>query len=224
MGSRSYAGDDSDKRSLNPLTGASKAKPITVFKRRIRYHWPFAIPAFIVLLAFLVTITFVITVCWTNRFGLGSIREALHRTSMGRILGELLFPEIASSSSSPRLEKTNAWIRNVGLLEVDFSKGYPARGEEDDERSQLKTSPRTGTPDELELPPQLELPQLGISQLDISQLESSQQLGPSSQPLIETRQDNNNTVSPISDSDANSNAERFFFFTDHPEPGQQSHT
>lgn len=198
MGRRSYADNDSDKLSLNPLTGPGTAKPITVFKRRIRYHWPFAIPAFIVLLAFLVTIALAITVCWTNRFGLGSIRQALHRTSMGRILGELLFAEVvspSSSSSSPRLEQTSAWIRNVGLLEVDFSKGYPARGDEDEEeeKSQFKTSSsqRTGTPDELELPPQLELPQLGISHLDIiSQLESSQ-LGPS-QPLIETRQNNQN--------------------------------
>ena len=125
MGSRYNPDADLDKRSLDPLTGASKAQMITVFKRRIRYHWPFAIPAFIVILAFLATIASAIAVCLTNRFGLGSLKAVLHKTSIGRILGGVLYPEGASSNS-----KTSAWIQRVGKVEVDFSNEYPKRSKE----------------------------------------------------------------------------------------------
>lgn len=134
MGSRTYADADLDQRSLYALAGPSKAQLITVSKRRIRYHWPFAIPAFIVLLALLTTIASAIVICVTNRFGLGSLRATLHKTSIGRILGELLYPEIASPNS-----KTSAWIENVGKVEVNFSNHCPRRGKEL-EASQLETS------------------------------------------------------------------------------------
>ena len=146
MGSRSYIDDDLAKRSLNPLTGP-KAQLITVFERRIRYHWPFAIPAIIVILAYFVTIVSAIAVCWTNRFGLGSLRAAVHKTSVGRVMGELLYPGVASPNS-----KTSAWIHNVGRLEVDFSNYFPTRGKG------LKTS------------------QLETSQVELLQLETSQPL------------------------------------------------
>lgn len=151
MGSRSYADADFAKRLLNPVTGPSKFRPITVFERRIRYHWPFAIPAFIVILAFLITIASAIAVCWTNRFGLGSLRAALHKTSIGRVLGELLYPEVSLLNSN-----TSAWVHNVGKLEVDFSNHCPTRGKGVETSSQVETS-------------QIELLQLETSQPEASQ-------------------------------------------------------
>ena len=131
MGSRSYPDADLAKRLFNPLTGPGKAQTITVFKRRIRYHWPFAIPAFIVILALLATIASAIAVCSTNRFGLGSLHAVLRRTSIGRILSDLLYPEVAASPNS----KTSAWIQHVGKVEVDFSNHYPMRGKGQEQKA-----------------------------------------------------------------------------------------
>lgn len=123
MGARLYADADIAKRALDPFSSARKSQSITVFKRRVRYHWPFAVPAFIVLLALVTAPLSALIICSTHKFGLASLRAALHKTSVGRILADALYPEEAPPNAD-----TVAWIQSVGTRAVDYSGQYPVRG------------------------------------------------------------------------------------------------
>lgn len=78
--------------------------PVTIFERHIRYHIPFAIPAFVVLAGITAVIGAVSTLAFMGRTGPGRMRAFLEATSAGRIVGTLLWPKRGG-------EGTKEWMR-----------------------------------------------------------------------------------------------------------------
>ncbi|BCR95398.1 uncharacterized protein AKAW2_20338S [Aspergillus luchuensis] len=84
--------------------------PVTLWSRNIKYHVPYAIPAFIVLALSLALAGFTVCLLVSRRTGLSQMRSYLARTSPGRILGTGLHPDQAGVLAS-----TKAWIQQVGV-------------------------------------------------------------------------------------------------------------
>ncbi|KAL2062708.1 hypothetical protein VTL71DRAFT_5780 [Oculimacula yallundae] len=111
------------KGVLGPGNAAQKnlvALPVTPTERKIRYRWPFAIPAFIVaLMLILMSIAGVFTLI----FGHGSLdkmRAHLYQGSTGRIFTTFLYPE----QGGLRV-KSKDWSKRMGTEVVDLSGDYP---------------------------------------------------------------------------------------------------
>jgi hypothetical protein len=116
VGTRSWTSGNNlpshlQKRDSTDSVGASTQAlvPITVFERQIRYHWPFAIPAFLALLLFgLVLLAALVSV--TSGRGLPArVRHYLFHLSSGRLLAEMQHP-----GQCEKLAPTNEWIARVG--------------------------------------------------------------------------------------------------------------
>lgn len=113
------------KGVLGPGNAAQQnlvALPVSPTERRIRYRWPFAIPAFIVaLMLTIMTLAGFVTLV----FGHGSIakmRAHLHQSSTGRIFTTFLYPE----QGGLRV-KSRDWSKRMGTTVVDLSGDYPMR-------------------------------------------------------------------------------------------------
>lgn len=113
------------KGVLGPGNAAQQnlvALPVSPTERRIRYRWPFAIPAFIVaLMLTIMTLAGFVTLV----FGHGSIakmRAHLHQSSTGRIFTTFLYPEQGGLSV-----KSRDWSKRMGTTVVDLSGDYPMR-------------------------------------------------------------------------------------------------
>ncbi|KAK0124034.1 hypothetical protein ONS95_009020 [Cadophora gregata] len=113
------------KGVLGPGNAAQQnlvALPVSPTERRIRYRWPFAIPAFIVaLMLILMSIAGLLTLI----FGHGSLakmRAHLHQSSTGRIFTTFLYPEQGGLRVRSR-----DWSKRMGTAVVDLSGDYPMR-------------------------------------------------------------------------------------------------
>ncbi|PVH77956.1 hypothetical protein DL98DRAFT_636645 [Cadophora sp. DSE1049] len=113
------------KGVLGPGNAAQQnlvALPVRPTERRIRYRWPFAIPAFIVaLMLIIMTLAGIVTLI----FGHGSIakmRAHLHQSSTGRIFTTFLYPEQGGLRVN-----SGDWSKRMGTTVVDLSGDYPMR-------------------------------------------------------------------------------------------------
>ena len=107
--------DDSEAPPSLPST-----QTITLSKRRVLYHWPFAIPALLVAFTFVLVAIAAVLSCCINGSPFHSLRTSLERTSAGRILAATAYPQYAPPGSG-----TNQWISAVGRREVTFRSGRP---------------------------------------------------------------------------------------------------
>jgi hypothetical protein len=82
----------------------------------IRYHWPFAIPAFLVIAAVLVFTAVAAIVMLCRRHNIGRLRMHLNQLAPGRIFTTFLSPEPGAMSLS-----AEAWNRAMGKLVIDLS-------------------------------------------------------------------------------------------------------
>lgn len=114
------------KGILGPSNAATKSLiPVLVTPTTlsIRYHWPFAIPAFIVALLLLaITIITLITLVG-YRYNLATVRQHINNVTPGRIYIAMLYPEQGDMRG-----KSKMWGRQVGDKMVDLSGKYPKRG------------------------------------------------------------------------------------------------
>ncbi|GLA15239.1 hypothetical protein AnigIFM62618_001755 [Aspergillus niger] len=104
----SQTSNNSKRMSKRDVGGVSV--PVTLWSRNIKYHLPYAIPAFIVLALSIALAGFTICLLILRRTGLGQMRSYLARTSPGRILGNALHPDQAGVLAS-----TKTWIQQVGV-------------------------------------------------------------------------------------------------------------
>ncbi|KAI2994195.1 hypothetical protein CBS147345_10030 [Aspergillus niger] len=104
----SQTSNNSKRMSKRDVGGVSV--PVTLWSRNIKYHIPYAIPAFIVLALSIALAGFTICLLILRRTGLGQMRSYLARTSPGRILGSALHPDQAGVLAS-----TKTWIQQVGV-------------------------------------------------------------------------------------------------------------
>ena len=110
---------------------ASNTPAVKFMQRRVRYHWPYAIPAFIVL--FLTTVIAIVSLVITliGRAGTSRIRRFLNKTSQGRILITYLYGRKGETAAQVRPESrvrtrssTRRWVENMGKTPVTVAEGY----------------------------------------------------------------------------------------------------
>jgi hypothetical protein len=97
--------------------------PVTVWRRRVRYHLLFMIPAIVVLvLAFLVVGVWVVQAI-RGRGRIAYLRRMIEATSAGRLMGTMLWPGKTSEVCMKR-GGTNDWINKVGKGVVLVDHGH----------------------------------------------------------------------------------------------------
>jgi len=89
--------------------------PITVYNRRIQYHWPFAIPAFLSLFLFGVVIFAAVVSFLSGRGVPARVRHYLFHLSSGRLVGAMQYPGECDIRAP-----TNEWIARVGSKASDL--------------------------------------------------------------------------------------------------------
>lgn len=96
-------------------TNGQTSVPVTVYERRIRYHWPFAIPAFLSLSLFIAVLLAALVSTFSGRGAPARVRHYLFHLSSGRLLGSLQYP-----NEGDRHGPTNEWIARVGNKPIDL--------------------------------------------------------------------------------------------------------
>jgi hypothetical protein len=95
--------------------------PVQPIVRKIKYHYLFAIPAFI-LAGMLLFVSFIALLCLIfTRSNLTTMRRHLHQSSTGRILTVFLCPEQCDMRT-----RSKAWSEEIGIKEIDLSGERPA--------------------------------------------------------------------------------------------------
>lgn len=110
------------KSAVNLAAQHSNA-PVTSYRKRVRFHMPYAVPAFVVLavtLAILVASVFVLV---TRKTSMKKLRDLLDATSNGRIISLYEWPEEA------RGLKTDDWVQKIGSRQAAVSTKFVAAGE-----------------------------------------------------------------------------------------------
>ena len=127
VGTKGLAGRSPERQLRLTKRDDSEAPPslpntqtITLSTRRVLYHWPFAIPAFLVALTLILISLSALISCCVNRSPYRSLCTALERTSAGRLLAAAVYPH----SAAPGIG-TKEWVSLVGRREVTFHQGYP---------------------------------------------------------------------------------------------------
>lgn len=115
LGSRNMEPDQAATINIHPTV------------HRVKYHWPFAIPAFIVaLLIGPVFVVVVLSVVFGNA-SLGGMKQNLKQISVGRILTSVFHPESSDLAMEPVV-----WSKGNGSRLIDMSGGHPRPDTEDD--------------------------------------------------------------------------------------------
>lgn len=121
IGTRSWASGKAlpsnlQKRDESSSGGdESTTVPITVYNRRIRYHWPFAIPAFLSLFLFAAVLFAALVSFLSGRGVPARVRHYLFHLSSGRLLGAMQYP-----GDCDRRAPTKEWIARVGSKPSDL--------------------------------------------------------------------------------------------------------
>lgn len=98
-----------------------KSVPVTVYRKKVRYHMAFAVPAFVVLAVALAILVAAIVLLASKKTGPAKLRLLIEATSAGRLIGLYLWPE------EPPGLKTDAWVKKIGTKTAVFSsEGFTA--------------------------------------------------------------------------------------------------
>ena len=92
--------------------------PIIIYSRTIRYHIPFAVPAFVVLATSILLLGLMLVLLVLRKTGAARMRRMLEATSVGRVVGTGVWPETLGTAG-----KTNSWIKKVGERPVRITEG-----------------------------------------------------------------------------------------------------
>ncbi|KAL9621562.1 MAG: hypothetical protein Q9160_003954 [Pyrenula sp. 1 TL-2023] len=105
---------DLSRRETDPAFFAdahSASVPVQVYNQRIRYHWPFAIPAFLVCL--IAGLIFAAALLFALFGRIERLRQYTFQLSAGRLMGNFIYPDECAP-----LAPTRIWRRNVGVKRV----------------------------------------------------------------------------------------------------------
>lgn len=103
-------------------TGSENVMPILVTPTvsKVKYHWPYAIPALIVaLLLLIITVAAIITTIFGDN-SIARLRLHLQRLSAGRIFTTFLVPE-----RKPMTTRNKEWARGSGKTIIDLGGKFP---------------------------------------------------------------------------------------------------
>jgi hypothetical protein len=94
--------------------------PVNQYSRRVRYHLPYAIPAFIVLAIFasVFCISFIFAIL--GQAGPSRMKMLLNKTSVGRVITLLLHP-VELAAGAP----TKVWADKLGRISIDYTGDIP---------------------------------------------------------------------------------------------------
>ncbi|EXJ94562.1 hypothetical protein A1O1_02958 [Capronia coronata CBS 617.96] len=127
--------------TANGSDGNSAVVPVTVYQRQIRYHWLFAIPAFLALFLFLVVLMAALVSVLSGRGLPARVQHYLYHLSSGRLLGSIQYPDEGDS-----LAPTKEWIARVGRRPSGLHEGPRDRD------AGLRISPLLGQQDQMVRP------------------------------------------------------------------------
>lgn len=105
---------DLSRRATDPAVFAdapSASVPVQVYNQRIRYHWPFAIPAFLVCL--ITGLMFAVALLFALFGRIKRLRQYVFQLSAGRLMGNFIYPDECAP-----LAPTRIWGRGVGVKRV----------------------------------------------------------------------------------------------------------
>ncbi|KAL8727319.1 MAG: hypothetical protein Q9181_005751 [Wetmoreana brouardii] len=88
---------------------------VTEYTRQIQYNWLYAIPAAVTVAATVLALLFVLVMTIISRFSISYMRQLLNQTSTGRIVTNILYPEL-SHPTAP----TSKWIDEAGFQRLAF--------------------------------------------------------------------------------------------------------
>ncbi|KAH8700398.1 hypothetical protein BGW36DRAFT_292361 [Talaromyces proteolyticus] len=117
--------DNFDDNSLN--ASDNLVPKVAVYQRRIQYHWPYGIPAFLTLFFTVATVVTTLAVTLLGYSGPRHMRNLLNKTSQGRILTSRTYKSESQSggggsfgSSEVMLSgvSTRQWARTVGKTSI----------------------------------------------------------------------------------------------------------
>ncbi|KAH8692249.1 hypothetical protein BGW36DRAFT_348467 [Talaromyces proteolyticus] len=94
----------------------NNGRSATPYVHGIAYHWPYAIPAFLVLVVLLGIMCLAFFVSLTSRFSLRILRQLLNQTATGRIATSLLYPTVADPAAA-----TKTWAATAGKTPLMFA-------------------------------------------------------------------------------------------------------
>lgn len=127
VGTKGVLGPENGGTSAEPTTGRD-ATPLVVsvsvapIVQRIRYHYPFAIPAFLLLLVIFATLAAAFVAAVAGKSSVGAVRQRLKDTSVGRVWRSLVDP--ARSNLAPQTTKEWADMGNARAdVDVALLKG-----------------------------------------------------------------------------------------------------
>lgn len=145
VGSRDLHDDKGTVEKRAAPTGKDNLYPVTVFSRRLRYHVPYGIPAFIVLFFMALISAGTLLSCFTGT-GPGKMRRYLMRTSQARLLTARLygssFPQPSGGArKGPSSAETKSWRDTVGRKEISLSQQQPDQVVIHDSRFAERTEP-----------------------------------------------------------------------------------
>lgn len=145
VGSRGLHDDKGTVEKRAAPTGKDNLYPVTVFSRRLRYHVPYGIPAFIVLFFTALISAGTLLSCLTGT-GPGKMRRYLMRTSQARLLTARLYGSSFPQSSGgarqgPSSAETKSWRDTVGRKEISLSQQQPDQVVIHDSRFAERTEP-----------------------------------------------------------------------------------
>ncbi len=89
--------------------------PVTAYRKLVRYHVPYAVPAFVVLGVALAILVAFVALMAMKRTGFAKLRILLDSTSAGRLMALSLWPD------DGLYLKTDAWVTRVGKRVVTAS-------------------------------------------------------------------------------------------------------
>lgn len=117
---------DGGSSSTDPDEDTGDVVPVQVYVRRLRYHWVYGIPAFLVLLLSVAIVGAAGIATISGRGSISRLRHYMWSLSPGRMFGAFLFPQDGDLYAA-----TTTWIDNIGGRKVRIV----------DEASQVKGLP-----------------------------------------------------------------------------------
>ncbi|KAL4868010.1 hypothetical protein BDV12DRAFT_209457 [Aspergillus spectabilis] len=91
--------------------------PVTLYGSHIRYHIPFAIPAFVTLGATTALLALLIILLIMRRTGINRLRTFLESTTIGRVISHFIESEITHGADAPE-----PWVKTIGPRRVTITK------------------------------------------------------------------------------------------------------
>lgn len=106
-------------RNLEPDMAPSMQTRAT--QHRIKYHWAFGVPAFLVILCICLVFVIVAASIILGRSSLDTMRRRLNQGSLGRVITTIYFPEQSNFSMS-----SMAWSNAHGEKQINMNVACPA--------------------------------------------------------------------------------------------------